>query len=582
MTNITISLDQNKNLLENNKYGTFEKPEESINGLIGNRIPQDEETLSAASSSVRNSAELYEKQHFRATSALCLCTLTHAYLLISPFPYSGFMAVHLVPSLNLENAGTAAGLLSSFFMVGRAVSSVHWGKFSDKYGRKLTIQISLIFSLIFSLSFGLAPSFNLAICSRFILGMFNGIIGAAKTSVTELAKGNEKLEKKGTALVLGMWGWGFLMAPFISGALADPVKQYSLPLDEGKITLFLEKFPFFLPNLFGAFACILSLIFATYAVQETLPTCEQISIQSIFSNIQNHLKMVHNQIVRLLCGQFSNCIIKCYNISEMSEDYSLVDEEKIKEDDKLRILDHEALRQNNMQFENRTTVKKLWASRSVRHHLIIYWMWSFVTTGLDEAFPLLCLSKSGLNISELSIGKILSSAGVAFAICQYFVYNSMVDIFGLYGSIKVSIWVCIPTILLIPFSVLIQNIEITENSPLDSGGSQKVYFGTYLFLLCSLAARRIMSLVFFSSITITTNKTVSTSQRGTLNGLAMLGGSVSKALGAMFAGFMASLSFSATWIPTFLGPYILFVTFALFGMVSALFCNFFLRDSVIS
>jgi hypothetical protein len=35
-------------------------------------------------------------------ASLCLCMLTHSYLLISVFPYSGFMAIHLIESVNEE------------------------------------------------------------------------------------------------------------------------------------------------------------------------------------------------------------------------------------------------------------------------------------------------------------------------------------------------------------------------------------------------------------------------------------------------------------------------------------------------
>lgn len=55
------------------------------------------------------------------TVALCFCMLTHSYLLISVFPYSGFLAIHLL-NLRLQSedsAGPYAGLIASSFMAGR-------------------------------------------------------------------------------------------------------------------------------------------------------------------------------------------------------------------------------------------------------------------------------------------------------------------------------------------------------------------------------------------------------------------------------------------------------------------------------
>ena len=66
-----------------------------------------------------------------STIALCLCTLTHSYLLISVFPYSGYMAIDLLSSVNEENAGSYAGWIASSFMLGRAISSYAWGKAAD-------------------------------------------------------------------------------------------------------------------------------------------------------------------------------------------------------------------------------------------------------------------------------------------------------------------------------------------------------------------------------------------------------------------------------------------------------------------
>jgi MFS family permease len=142
----------------------------------------------------------WSRQHTASTAALCLCTLAQSWLLISVFPYSGFMAIFLVPGVDEENAGSYAGLIASAFMVGRAITSYAWGKAADVYGRKFVLVSSLGLSCLFSLLFGIAPTFRLAILSRFLLGMANGIMGTAKTIVSETAHGNERLETRGMGL----------------------------------------------------------------------------------------------------------------------------------------------------------------------------------------------------------------------------------------------------------------------------------------------------------------------------------------------------------------------------------------------
>jgi hypothetical protein len=43
-----------------------------------------------------------------------------------------------------------------------------------------------------------------------------------------LREGNEKLETRGMALAMGMWGWGFLFPPALSGALAEQLRDTEL------------------------------------------------------------------------------------------------------------------------------------------------------------------------------------------------------------------------------------------------------------------------------------------------------------------------------------------------------------------
>jgi MFS family permease len=137
--------------------------------------------------------EVTPLQHTLSTIALCTCVLTHSYLLISVFPYSGFMAIELIPSANEENAGSYAGLIASAFMIGRAITSYSWGKAADVYGRTTVLYASLGLSFVFSLTFGLAGNFPLVLVWRFLLGTGNGLMGTAKTAVSELAGSNREV-----------------------------------------------------------------------------------------------------------------------------------------------------------------------------------------------------------------------------------------------------------------------------------------------------------------------------------------------------------------------------------------------------
>ena len=182
---------------------------------IGKRIDQGREERSIDSSRFcmqsedsflsQQEKQCNERTYEKSIFALCICMLVHGWLLVSVFPYSGFLAIFLIPSLNEETAGSYAGLLASAFMAGRTLTSYGWGVMSDTYGRRFVLFVSLGWSCIFSMLFGCSRSFHMALFWRFFLGVGNGILGTTKTSISELAYGNEKLETKG----MGMGKFGY-------------------------------------------------------------------------------------------------------------------------------------------------------------------------------------------------------------------------------------------------------------------------------------------------------------------------------------------------------------------------------------
>jgi len=181
--------------------------------------------------------------------------------------------------------------------------------------------------------------------------------------------------------------------------------------------------------------------------------------------------------------------------------------------------------------EERATLFSLWKRKAIRQHLLVYWIFSFLVITLDEVFPLYCISKtSGLGITERIIGNILSGTGLFYCIMQYFLLTGLVDRFGFYPALKIGTFFSVPLAILIPLS-LITNEDATLGM---------LNFSSLAFLSAVYATIRVFVAVAISSITMTTNRTVPSHQRGTLNGLSMLGGSLAKALGPLFGGILFS------------------------------------------
>lgn len=478
----------------------------------------------------------------RTTFVLSFSLLVQSYLLVSVFPYSGFLAMHLIPGLNEETAGSYAGLIASSFMAGRTFSSFEWGKAADRYGRVFVIKMSLLLSAVFSILFGLAPTFPMALILRFLLGLSNGLIGPVKTLVSEYARGDQNKETKMMAIVLGMWGYGFLINPAISGYLSDPVKQYP---DTECVKIFrpmLEEYPFFLPNLVGFFFCLVGYVLIHKFVEETLPEekRQQFRLPSILPFIKNDHPIIRNVSSWGLFKHLHN------SEGEISEELNVMlspsrekDGQRVERDGK----------------EDKATIHSLMQREGTRQHMLVYWGYSFLIVTIDEVFPLFCISKaSGLGITEKIIGNILSGTGLLFVCIQYFLITRLVDRYGFYKSLRIGTFLSIPLCCFIPISLI-----TNEGAP-----DGTLTLTSLVFLSALYAIIRSFSSVVFSTITMTTNRTVPANQRASMNGLSMLGGSFAKAVGPLYGGILFSTSVSHVTPP--FGSAVVYSTTAILGI----------------
>ena len=482
------------------------------------------------------------------TIALALSLLVQSYLLVSVFPYSGFLAMHLVPNLNEETAGKYAGWIASSFMFGRTFSSYHWGKAADIYGRTFVIKSSLLLSAFFSTLFGLSTSFGLALFWRFLMGLSNGLIGPVKTLVSEICGGNQQRETKSLAIIFGMWGYGFLLNPAISGYLSDPIKQYPHFEAIQPISGFLTKFPYFVPNLIGTIYCLAAYLMVSKCVEETLPEHKR----KAFNILEGPKQLLRNvSSIGLFKHLHTTNPDDDVSDSDTSDDDGEHNHHHHRRENlpkwvrpspsttALTILSHKkdsSNDENEQQYHNTTpqaTICNLWSRKTTRQHLVLYWFFSFVVISIDEIFPLFCISKdSGLGVQESQIGNILTGTGIFYVIIQYVMVTQLVDAFGYYTTMRIGTLCSLPFCILIPISLL-TNRNASEG---------ELTLSTMSFLSVVYAIIRAFSSVTFSTITMTTNRTVPTSHRATMNGLSMLGGSLAKGLGPAFAGILFSSS----------------------------------------
>jgi MFS transporter, DHA1 family, tetracycline resistance protein len=129
------------------------------------------------------------------------------YLLTGTDPASGYLLV---------------GVMLALFSLGQFVASPIIGQFSDKYGRKRLLMISIAGTVLghglFALGI-LTKSVGLLLFTRLLTGITTGNIVIAQAAIADLSKPEERAKNFG--LIGAAFGLGFILGPFLGGKLAD-------------------------------------------------------------------------------------------------------------------------------------------------------------------------------------------------------------------------------------------------------------------------------------------------------------------------------------------------------------------------
>lgn len=139
----------------------------------------------------------------------------------------------------LGAGGLIVGLLVASFSVAQLLSAPFWGRFSDRYGRRPALVVSLVASAIAFVVFAYADSLWLLFVSRIIQGAGGGTVGVIQAYVADATKPDDR------ARVLG-----WLSAATNAGvALGPAIGSWLRPLGAEW------------PGLVAAGLCVVNMIF---------------------------------------------------------------------------------------------------------------------------------------------------------------------------------------------------------------------------------------------------------------------------------------------------------------------------------
>jgi len=442
-------------------------------------------------------------------------------------------------------AGFYAGYIGAAFMVGRLCTSYLWGLYSDRYGRRPVMLVGMAGMVVFGVGFGLSFNFAWAIAMRVLTGVFNGIVGTAKTMVSELCP--EAHQARGMSVITATWGLGLVIGPAVGGLLAFPADTMPSIFPPGGVW---SDFPFFLPMLLSSIVAAVGLVPATLYLPETLP--EKVLLQHagecgsprfMCSLLQCSAASSRGAVLLDEGGQ-DGVLLTAKDLDQGLEMTAVApnmdnelkwsagcDADDTEGSDAARAqpADYSGLPETGGpasegadQTAHKTDTppkqKGLLRNPTVMLTVCMYAVWSMGNIMMNEVLPIWGLAPrgvGGLDITTAEIGAIMASIGVFLVLFQTFAYHRIAACFaGPVHMFRAAAVVWIATVLFMPTAGQVQG--------------KWARIGVTAAFNCLRSA---LGTAAFTSIFMMVNNSAPSEQRGSVNGLSMVVGSIGKAVG---------------------------------------------------
>ncbi|KAG6916781.1 hypothetical protein DXG01_005363 [Tephrocybe rancida] len=138
-----------------------------------------------------------------------------------------------------RKTGYYAGLLGTAFFLSEGLVVFHWGRLSDRVGRRPVLLLGPIGLALAMLSFGASTKFWMLVATRCAQGVFNGNIGVAKTVIAEITDPTNLADA--FAMMPLTWSIGtssgLLTSPFPPTADRPLVASWQSQLKDGPVSL---------------------------------------------------------------------------------------------------------------------------------------------------------------------------------------------------------------------------------------------------------------------------------------------------------------------------------------------------------
>ena len=208
-----------------------------------------------------------------------------------PFAVLVYMVGEWFPTAGEAEVARRTGLLASLSNLAGAVTSLPWGRFSDKRGRRPVLYIGNSAAAVSILSLGLCRSYGAACAVRLAGGFLNGSLGSVKAVIADVC--DDTNQPFAFSVLSTAWGVGAVLGPAAGGLLSRPCAEggiYGPASARCQPGTMLLAHPYLLPCAFASVLCATA-GFLSYRMQETLKTAAkpvaEVELQQVSTSVES-------------------------------------------------------------------------------------------------------------------------------------------------------------------------------------------------------------------------------------------------------------------------------------------------------
>ncbi|SPO28813.1 uncharacterized protein UTRI_05126_B [Ustilago trichophora] len=506
------------------------------------------------------------------------------------FPFINEMVYSIGATDDQARVGFYAGIIESLFALSQTLTILYWGSLSDRIGRKPVLLMGLTGVACSAILFGLSQTFWWAVAARAMAGATNGNVAIVKSVMGELTDSSN--QAKAFSLLPLTWTVGCLIGPLLGGYLSKPAVQY--PGTFGRAAWLglggvWERFPFFLPCLVSAMITVGSIVAGALFLEETLPEIVE--------------RREREQAAKRQPGPSSSSAIGAngtngYGTIDSSSGISL-HRSSMENDTSSAPLRRPSGRRASTSgirvhswhsgftpthtpprspspspspirpTEEHSSVWELLSIPQIQAVMISYAFLALISVALDAVLVLYLyepISLGGVGFTSDSTGILLSINGLGGALVQLFMFPPLQKRFGTLKTYQLSMFAFPLSVILLPVANLIARAGLTASS--DSTGWYVTM--VWLCLLVSTAIRVVGGMAFASNMILVNQCSTLTrgTALGTLNSLAQMSSSITRAIGP----YVANTLFALSVTKNLLGGQLVWLVLGVVGMVGPLTC----------